>query len=661
MASISSIGIGSGVLTSELIDKLAAAEREPTEKRLDARKEDVDAQLSEVARLKSALSDLRLTSRLLGNPDAIKSSTVSSSSSGVSGTATEAAAPGQYRLVVSNLAQAHSLASGVYNDADTTTLGTGTFRITQDGVTQYFTIDATNNTLQGIADTINDEATLDVTAAVINTGSGYKLVLSSDEEGEDHELTLAVTDGDSNSADSSGLSQLVSGASALTEITAAEDLAFTINGLSVTRSSNEVDDLLTGVTLNFNEENAASTVVLKIARDTETVAGRVQDLVDKYNALQTIVAETTKYDAATGEAGVLLGEAAVRAIGQQTRGVIYALVKGLESASVRSLADLGVSTDKETGQLRFDKTRFVAQLNKYPDDVAAVFAEQGRTSDAQVTFQTASINTVVGTYDIAVTVAATQGAYTGSVGISATTTTLTTIDSNNNSFVIKVDGTASGTITLDSGNYTDDELVTELQAKIDADATLQAAGKSVIVSLDDDNRLVFTSSSFGSSSTVEFSSVDTDSAAELGLAVGAGTVGTDVAGTINGATATGSGKLLTAATSDDSKGIVVEVSGTATGPRGTVSYIEGIGDQMVDVVTGFIQFEGILSSFETRLNSELSEVTEGRLALEERIKSLTSRLAEQFTAADILVAQFKNTGDFLTNQLAALNPGSSKS
>ncbi len=661
MASISSIGIGSGVLTSELIDKLAAADREPTEKRLDAREADVDAQLSEVARLKSALSDLRLTSRLLGNPDAIKSSTVSSSSSGVSGTATEAAAPGQYRLVVSNLAQAHSLASGVYNDADTTTLGTGTFRITQDGVTQYFTIDATNNTLQGIADTINDEATLDVTAAVINTGSGYKLVLSSDEEGEDHELTLAVTDGDSNSADSSGLSQLVSGASALTEITAAEDLAFTINGLSVTRSSNEVDDLLTGVTLNFNEENAASTVVLKIARDTETVAGRVQDLVDKYNALQTIVAETTKYDAATGEAGVLLGEAAVRAIGQQTRGVIYALVKGLESASVRSLADLGVSTDKETGQLRFDKTRFVAQLNKYPDDVAAVFAEQGRTSDAQVTFQTASINTVVGTYDIAVTVAATQGAYTGSVGISATTTTLTTIDSNNNSFVIKVDGTASGTITLDSGNYTDDELVTELQAKIDADATLQAAGKSVIVSLDDDNRLVFTSSSFGSSSTVEFSSVDTDSAAELGLAVGAGTVGTDVAGTINGATATGSGKLLTAATSDDSKGIVVEVSGTATGPRGTVSYIEGIGDQMVDVVTGFIQFEGILSSFETRLNSELSEVTEGRLALEERIKSLTSRLAEQFTAADILVAQFKNTGDFLTNQLAALNPGSSKS
>jgi flagellar hook-associated protein 2 len=659
MASISSVGIGSGVLTSDLIDKLAAAEREPTEKRLDAKKEDIDAQLSEVARLKSALGDLRLTSRLLGNPESIKSNLISSSSSAISGVANESAAPGQYKINVTNLAQAHSMASGVYADGDTTTLGTGTLQLTQGGVTRNITIDSSNNTLQGIADSINALSNRSATAAVINTGSGYQLVLSADEEGEDNEITLAVIDNDGDSADDAGLSQLTSGALALTEVVAAEDLAFTVNGVAVTRSSNEVDDLLGGVTLTFTEETTTP-AVLKITRDTETVSGRVQELVDKYNALQAIVAETTKYDAATGEAGILLGESSVRAIGQQTRAVIYGLVKGLENANVRSLADLGISTDKETGQLSFDSTRFKSQLNKYPDDVAAVFAEQGRASDSQVKFQTASVNTVVGTYEIAVTVAATQGVNAGSVAISAATTTLTTINSDNDNFVIQVDGTSSGSITLDAGDYTDDGLVAELQAKIDADTTLLAAGKSVVVSLDDSNQLVFTSRSFGSASAVNFTSVDTNTAAELGFSVSTGTAGTDVAGTINGATATGSGKFLTAATDDDSRGIVVEVSGTTTGSRGTVSYIEGVGDQLVDVVTNFIKFDGILSSYESRLNTQLTNIKDERASMETRIKSLTTRLAKQFTAADILVAQFKNTGDFLTNQLASLNPGSNK-
>ena len=657
MASISSIGIGSGVLTSELIDKLANAEREPTEKRLDARKEDIDAQLSEVAKLKSALSDLRLTSRLLGNPESIKSNLFSSASSGISATVTEKAATGQYQIKVANLAQAHSMATGVFSDSGTTRLGTGTLRITLGGVSHNLVIDSSNNTLQGIADKINGAPNLAATASVINTGSGYQLVLSSDSEGTKNAITLAVTDNDGTPGDASGLSQLVSGSKAFTQVVAAEDLSLEVNGLSVTRSSNTVDDLLKGITFNFTEETASAATV-KVERDSGTVASRVKDLVDKYNALQSLIAETTKYDPEKQEGGVLLGESAVRGVAQQTRSVLYALVQGLESANIRSLADIGVSTNKDTGQLSFDEARFKKQLAKYPDDMVALFADQGRTSDAQVKFQTANINTKVGTYDIAVTVAATQGTNTGTVSLSNATTSLTTINSSNDQFTIQIDGISSNQITLASGSYTADQMVAELQAKIDADAKFQAAGKSLVVSLDASNQLVFTSKNYGSTSSIGFSAVEAGATTALGIAVGTGTVGKNVEGFINGAAATGKGQLLTANTADDSKGIVVEVTGSALGSRGSVSWIRGIGDQMVDTVTSFIKYEGTLSSFELRLNKQLSEIKEERKTMESRISALTERLAQQFTAADILVAQFKNTQEFLTNQLAALNPGS---
>ena len=73
MANISSIGIGSGVLTSDLIDQLSEAERAPTELRLDRKEAEVEAKLSAVGRINSALIDLRLPSRVLSNPDALNS------------------------------------------------------------------------------------------------------------------------------------------------------------------------------------------------------------------------------------------------------------------------------------------------------------------------------------------------------------------------------------------------------------------------------------------------------------------------------------------------------------------------------------------------------------------------------------------------------------
>ena len=78
MANVSSVGIGSGVLTSDLIDQLVEAERAPTEKRLDFKEEEITTELSIFGQIQSAVTDLRLPSRTLADPDLFQTLNASS-------------------------------------------------------------------------------------------------------------------------------------------------------------------------------------------------------------------------------------------------------------------------------------------------------------------------------------------------------------------------------------------------------------------------------------------------------------------------------------------------------------------------------------------------------------------------------------------------------
>lgn len=653
--SVSSIGIGSGVLTSDLIDQLAEAERAPTELRFDRKEEQVQAELSAVGRIRSALTDLRLPTRVLSNPDALQSLNAESSSGNVSATAEGAAGVGQYSLEVTDLAQAHSLTTSSFADKNLTTLGTGTLSIRVGDVTKDITIDGTNNTLEGIANAVNSDEELALNASVIDTGSGFVLVFAAQNSGTENAIEISVNDtGDGNSTDALGLSQLSFDGTNnhLTESVEAKDALFSINGISITRQSNTVSDAIEGVTFTLAGKTNGSPATVSITQDTEKVLERVQAFVDAFNEVKTILNEVTAFDPnSSEETGVLLGDSTVRSINSQLRGVLSQVVPGLDGSAVRSLAEVGISTDRQTGMLEVDETMFTNALTDTPEDVIALFAEQGRTSDPQVTYAAKSTNTVPGTYDIEVTQAATNGQFTGTVNIGASTN----IDANNDTFKISVNGTESADITLTTGTYTDAQLVAELQSQIDADTNLSNAGASISVSLDGTGQLQFTSSTFGSDSTVSFTAVDTNTLATLGIDAIAGVDGLDVEGTINGETAIGTGQLLKGAVDDDSEGLTVKVEGSAIGSRGSVTFIEGIGDQLVDKLNRFLEFEGIIGAKEDGLKDQLAEITKGRLQLDLRVENLRSRLSAQFTAADILVSQLNNTQDFLKSQLAALS------
>ncbi len=646
--SISSIGIGSGVLTSDLIDKLVSAEREPTELRLDRRQSDIEARLSAFSRVQSAMTDLRLPARILSNPDALGELSATSSNSAFSATASNGAATGNYQLEVTQLARAQTLAGPSFTSPDDP-VGTGTLTFTINGQDTNVLVNSGNNSLTGLRDAVNN-ARIGVTATIIDTGNGFQLSFMADESGSAGAMSISVSDQDGNNTDTSGLSRFsfTAGAENLTETTTAEDAALKLNGVAITRSSNSIDDLLEGVTIELTGTNTGNPGVLGVSRDLSGAADRVQEFVDKFNALQAIVNEVTAFDPSTGKGEVLMGDNTLRTMTNQIRSIIGNPVSGLESANVRSLAEVGISTNRETGERMFNAVTFEKKMTDYPDDVVALFATQGRTSDENVSFLTRGV-APAGTYDVEVTQVATRGSYSGNLDLSAGVT----IDADNDSFQLAVDGVASDPITLAAGTYTASELVTLLQQAIDADASLTGAGISVSVGLDANNQLTLTSGSYGSSSTVEFTAVDTTTLATLGLDLGAGTAGVDVAGKINGEDAVGSGRKLRLDGGDYS-GLAVEVAGSTTGSLGSVTVIDGIAEQMIDVLDNLLGFEGAIQVKNQSLNEELAAVANDRQQMEARLASTRSRLEKQFIAADILVSRFNSTADYIGNQLDAL-------
>ena len=163
-----------------------------------------------------------------------------------------------------------------------------------------------------------------------------------------------------------------------------------------------------------------------------------------------------------------------------------------------------------------------------------------------------------------------------------------------------------------------------------------------------------TSTRYGSESTVEITAVDTATTAQLGLAVGTGTAGLDVAGTIGGIAATGKGQLLIGGIGSDSEGLQLLIEGGLTGSRGTVDFSRGVAHQLNELIAGFLEPEGVLASRTGGIQGRVDDITDKREVLNRRIEALEIRYRAQFNALDTLLSQLRTTSDFLTQQLAAL-------
>lgn len=669
MASISSLGVGSGLDLSSIVTGLVDAERAPVESRLAFKEEEITTKLSAFGALKSSLSLFQGSLSGLKFPSGFDQKSVNASDDSVFSTSvTNNADVGSYAVEVSALAKSHSLASsaataftGINDTIGTGTLAirfgtttTGPYAFTQDTskATQSIVVSAANNntTLAGLKDYIN-ENDFGVKAAIVNDGSGFRLTLTSEKSGASNSMEISVTsDGDGIDTDNAGLSQLAFNASAQTSMlqtVAAQDAALKINGLDITRETNTVTGAIDGLTLNLLKADIGNTVTVNIAENTGSIEASIQEFVGGYNGLTGTINALTNFNPDTETAGLLIGDFTVRSISSQLRSAISSSVAQL-TGSIRSLTDIGINTNGD-GTLELDNAKLKTALQNFPDEVEALFTLQGRPSDDEVVYSAATDDTQPGNYAVNVTSLATQGVYNGSLVNSLI------INGGNDSFTISVNGVESGTINLTQGTYVDGATLAEhIQAQINDDQSLKASDALVTVAYDSvNNEFDITSTRYGSASTIEFTTIDTTTTNDLGFAVGSGTDGLDVVGSINNTTAAGNGQLLTSQ-SGGSNGLALLINGTTTGARGSLSFSRGIATVVDDLLDSFLDADQFIGSREDRLNDDLEEISEEREKLDLRITNLEARLIRQFSALDALVAQFNNTSSFLTQQLANL-------
>lgn len=373
LAGISFSGLASGLDSKAIISALMAVERRPIQA-LQSKKQTFQKQKSLFSTLEGMLKKLRDKADAIrksanfldfkAEADSDKYFTVSASSG---------ATVGSFDVNVSRLARAEVSSSNGKADKDTTTYGTGTLQITIDGTTHDVAIDSTNNTLDGIAAAINAKG-IDVQAQVLDTGAAtnpYQLVLTSKKTGAKYAFSVAAAAG--SSASLANLATEIDG----NERSAAQDAQLTVNGISVTRSSNAITDVVSGVTLNLKgtHPTANDTTKVTVSTDASATAAKIKEFVDAYNEIVDFAEEQSQIDENGRTDKPLFGDTTLRSIRSTLRSILGTSVDtGNESYSL--LSQVGIKADTK-GKLTFTQSDFEKALETDEDAVRDLFAKAG--------------------------------------------------------------------------------------------------------------------------------------------------------------------------------------------------------------------------------------------------------------------------------------------
>jgi flagellar hook-associated protein 2 len=328
-----------GAIVSSLTTAFGAAQTS----QLTNQQTTLDAQVSAYGTFTAALDTLKLSLPALEDPSTLAAfaATVADKNIASATTGSDAVA-GSYQLLVNNLATVATATSAPLSGA--APIGTGTLTIAVGGSSTAITIDTTNNTLGGIAAAINSAPNNPgVSASVITTTDGSRLVLTGTRTGAANQITVTPSGGDG------GLASL-----ALTTV-AAQDASFSINGFPATSASNVVGNAITGVTINLLQASAPATpTTLTISPDTSSAQASIDKFVTAVNGVLSSIQSLTGYDPSTQTAGPLNGNATLEAFQNQLQSILGKFVN--TNGSVKSLTDLGISAGTD-GTYSTDDTK----------------------------------------------------------------------------------------------------------------------------------------------------------------------------------------------------------------------------------------------------------------------------------------------------------------
>lgn len=375
MATITSLGVGSGLDLTGLLDQLQEAERGKLAP-ITQQKKDQQAKISAYGQLQTSLNAFQDALAKINDPKLYQSLSANVRGDDIKATTSASALPGSYRVEVSQLATSGTLASGRVDQKDQALdlQGATALKLSFGGGESVDIAIAPGSTLNSIRDAINTNKEAGVNATIINDGTGYRLALSSKTTGADASIESF------SFADAAG--ETVAGPFAEDAATkrAGEDAQLTVNGIAISSATNQIEGAIQGVTLNLTELSIAdgetATSTINIERDTLKQREAINGFVKAFNDLKGTIGKLTSFNGESAAAGELLGDNAVRTIESRLRSV---LTGGVEGGELSTLNQLGISLQRD-GTLEVDDAKLSDLVANNPQALSSFFAGDKKES-----------------------------------------------------------------------------------------------------------------------------------------------------------------------------------------------------------------------------------------------------------------------------------------
>ena len=691
-------GLVSGLDTTAIIRQLIAVERVPIQ-RLQDKSSALDKKLAAWRDIEAAFGTLRTASQKLANRSSFTATAVSSSAAELATASAVTGAPlGDVKFRVHRLATAHQqMSAAVGTNASLTGAGRlvagvglqqlGATSIAADpgaaaGVFDVEVAAAAGSQVTvtvGASSVTVDRSSASVTVGGVTIGVGGGGLV----EGKGRVQVVATTDtttmgGLSGSFSAPGsivsaqlisvgaaasperrlvFSSLTTGAAgsllvgqgglspavvtalgSMTELTAAQDARIELGttGLMIDRATNNISDVFDGVSLQLQRADPATDVTVSVKRDTESIVTAVKDWVNAMNgALATIDAKSAYAESAAAR-GPLLGDSSART----ARDSLLSFATSIDgSGTLRNLAQVGVTLDAK-GRFAIDEATLQAELGRDPAAVSALFSRSGSSSTGAVEYVSSGDRTLAGTYAIAITQASAPAQLTGAAF--GTLGADETVD-------VRL-GSVTASVTLRAGD--------DVDAVVSAFNSAFLAHNMGVVAENAGGALRLRSVDHGSNVALSVRSSRAAGADSTGMGgAAAGTyydyTGVDVAGTIDGVAATGSGQVLTANTGAADQ-LQVRVLSNTIGSLGTLTYSPGRAGQLIKALGADGSLAQPVESAQENIGAIKKSYQSDIERYEQRVLMVEQRYRRQFAQLEALLGQLRAQGSRLSASINSL-------